>query len=193
MSHIRIHNRCVTYMRTTVHIRKSYICVWVSHVEFNTCTNNTKSSHTSNWQTKIDAVRLCRPDVSTDDQDLHCLQLIFLALVKVLFFSIKKYWYFSYDSTKTCCGYSLEAPTQGASNEYNMFTGYPPLSRPIDLCDFVPYHSKWCKVWSDLIIAIRRLIWVCTALLYNISKIDVFYLGNQFQPYKWLQYLCNHT
>ena len=40
-----------------------------------------------------------------------------IALVKALF-SIQKFWYFSYFFMKTCCGYSLEAPRQGASNEY---------------------------------------------------------------------------
>ena len=44
-----------------------------------------------------------------------------IALVKTLF-SIQKYWYFSYFSTKTCCGYSLEAPHRGASNEYPQHT-----------------------------------------------------------------------
>ena len=42
--------------------------------------------------------------------------LHFIAVVKVLF-SIQRYWYFSYFSTKTC-GYSLEVPRRGASNEY---------------------------------------------------------------------------
>ena len=32
--------------------------------------------------------------------------------------SVQKYWYFSYFSMKTYCGYSLEAPLRGASNEY---------------------------------------------------------------------------
>ena len=32
--------------------------------------------------------------------------------------STAKYWYFSYFSTKTCCGYSLEVPCWGAYNEY---------------------------------------------------------------------------
>ena len=89
MSHIRIYIRhilipkyfichiyeCVTdvlHMRTTVRIRNSYICVLVLHVEFNTCDNNTISSHLIKLRRKIDTVRLCRPDVSTD-QDLHCL------------------------------------------------------------------------------------------------------------------------
>ena len=40
-----------------------------------------------------------------------------IALDKALF-STKKYLYFSYFSTKTCCGYSLEAPRRGASNDY---------------------------------------------------------------------------
>ena len=70
MSRIRIRNKWVT-MRTVVRIRNSYICVWVSHVEFEPCANNTKSSHLI----KIDTVGLCRPDVATD-QDLHCLSLI---------------------------------------------------------------------------------------------------------------------
>ena len=34
------------------------------------------------------------------------------------FFSTKKYLYFSYFLKKTCCGYSLEVPWRGASNEY---------------------------------------------------------------------------
>ena len=47
----------------------------MSHVEFNACDNNTISSHLIKLRRKIDTVRLCRPDVSTD-QDLHCLPLI---------------------------------------------------------------------------------------------------------------------
>ena len=31
---------------------------------------------------------------------------------------------FSYFSKKTCCGYSLEAPPQKASNEYDVSTAY---------------------------------------------------------------------
>ena len=33
-------------------------------------------------------------------------------------FSSEKCWYLSYFSMKTCCGYSLEAPQRGTSNEY---------------------------------------------------------------------------
>ena len=57
----------------------------------------------------------------------HCLLLYstvsidhssrYIALDKALF-STKKCLYFSYYSTKMCCGYSLEAPRQGTSNEY---------------------------------------------------------------------------
>ena len=65
----------VLHMRTVERKRNSYICVWVSHVEFNTCANNTKSSHPIKLQRKIDKIVLCRPDVATD-QDLHCLPLI---------------------------------------------------------------------------------------------------------------------
>ena len=48
----------------------------MSHVEFNKCANNTKSSHLIKLQRKIDTVGLCRPNVAAD-QDLHCLPLIF--------------------------------------------------------------------------------------------------------------------
>ena len=44
-----------------------------------------------------------------------------IALVKAFFFFFfqsKSIDIFSYFSTKTCCGYSLEAPLRGASNEY---------------------------------------------------------------------------
>ena len=47
-----------------------------------------------------------------------CLQLI--APDKALF-STKKYWYFSYFSTKNMLWYSLEAPGWGASNEYPQY------------------------------------------------------------------------
>ena len=57
-----------------VRIRNSYICVRVSHVEFNTCANNTQSSHLLRLQ-KNDTVGLCRPDVATD-LALHCLSFI---------------------------------------------------------------------------------------------------------------------
>ena len=30
---------------------------------------------------------------------------------------------------------------------------------------FFPYHSGWCKAWSDVIIAIERLLWVYTVLM----------------------------
>ena len=33
-------------------------------------------------------------------------------------FSAKRYLHFSYFSVKTCCGYSLEVPRRGTSNEY---------------------------------------------------------------------------
>ena len=80
MSHIRIRNRCVTYA-VQLRIRNRYIYVWVSYVEFNTCGNNMISSHLTKLQRKIDTVRLCRPDMATD-QDLHCLLviLIYIAL-----------------------------------------------------------------------------------------------------------------
>ena len=39
--------------------------------------------------------------------------------IRHFFFQSKKYWYFSCISRKRlCCGYSLEAPQRGASNEY---------------------------------------------------------------------------
>ena len=62
-------------MRTIVRIRSNYICVLVSHVEFNMCANNTKSSHLKKLQRKIDTDGLYRPGVATD-QDLHCLPLM---------------------------------------------------------------------------------------------------------------------
>ena len=43
-------------------------------------------------------------------------QPLCIATDKALF-SSKKCWYLAYFSTKTCCGYSSEAPRQGASNE----------------------------------------------------------------------------
>ena len=67
----------------------------------------------------------------------------------VLFFQPKStdYTYFSYFSMKTCCGYSLEAPLQGASNEYpqHMFSlrnkkniiWIPPV-----ICSYVNIHPK---------------------------------------------------
>ena len=62
----------VLHMRTIVRIRNTYIYL---HVEFNTCANNTKSSHLLKLRRKIDKVELCRLDVATD-QDLHCLPLV---------------------------------------------------------------------------------------------------------------------
>ena len=55
----------VLHMRTVVCIRNSYICVCVSHVDINTCANNTKSSHRIKLQWKIDSIGLCGPDVIT--------------------------------------------------------------------------------------------------------------------------------
>ena len=75
MSHIRIRNGCVTYAFNCTHVRKSFICVWVPHVEFNTCANNTNFSHRIKLQRKIDTVGFCRPGVATD-QDLHSLSFI---------------------------------------------------------------------------------------------------------------------
>ena len=39
-------------------------------------------------------------------------------MLQITYFSTEKSWYFSYFSTKTCCGYSLEVPQRGTSNEY---------------------------------------------------------------------------
>ena len=44
---------------------------------------------------------------------------ICIAPVKVLFLLKKLICYVSYFSMKTCCGYSLQAPHRGASNEYS--------------------------------------------------------------------------
>ena len=91
----------VLHMRTIVRIRNSYICVWVSHVEFHKCANNTKSSRLIKLQRKINTAGLCRPDVATDQ----------------------------------------------------IYT----------VCHL--YHSKWCKAWSDVIIAIWQLIYHALMLL----------------------------
>ena len=70
----------------------------------------------------------CRPDWATalgvtrpESALFACTvwsEKLIIATDKVLF-SSEKYWYLSYFSTKKiCCGYSLEAPRRGASNEY---------------------------------------------------------------------------
>ena len=47
--------------------------------------------------------------------------ILFIAPDKVFYFSTEKDWYLSYYSPKTCCGYSLEAPLRGPSNEFSYF------------------------------------------------------------------------
>ena len=60
-----------------------------------------------------------------------------------VFFNPKVLTFFLFLHENICCGYSLEAPHRGISNEYHnicfrgeirkIFTGYPPLSRPMDV------------------------------------------------------------
>ena len=59
-------------MYTVVRIHNSYICVCVSHFEFKTSANKTKTSNLIKLQRTFDTVGLCRPDVVTD---LYCLPL----------------------------------------------------------------------------------------------------------------------
>ena len=53
-----------------------------------------------------------------DSKAHHVVTLCIPIALMMLFFQSKSIDIFSYFSTKTCCGYSLEAPHWGASNEY---------------------------------------------------------------------------
>ena len=88
-----------------------------------------------------------------------------ISLDKMLF-SIQNYWYFSYFSTKTYCGYSLEVPQRGTSSEYpqHMFscrneknTRYLLLSRSIKRLkqyrskSKVLIHRLICELYSNVL------------------------------------------
>ena len=77
-------------------------------------------------------------------------------------FSNEKFWYFPYFSMKTCCGYSLEAPLWGASNEYPQHTfpwtcgekrgivcGYPLLPGAMEIYMYFMINSRTCILWEE--------------------------------------------
>ena len=111
-----------------------------------------------------------------------------IALVKVLF-SIQKYWYFSYFSTKTCCGYSLEVPRQGTPNEYpqHMFSRrnkkkyIPDTLSYLDLWNLHNARYKgegggWFIIQKNIFISTQKtVLWIHTrtASIYHIKLIPV--------------------
>ena len=112
----------------------------------------------------------------TNSKSLKMISFIHVTLDKGFFFSTKKYVpvHFSNSLTKTCCGYSLEVPHWGTSNEYSqhtfslwhkkLFTWYPLLSRPVfaffyknftldayKKCLISCFDKYWLPVYSFLI------------------------------------------
>ena len=81
-------------------------------------------------------------------------------------FSTRKYRYFSYFATKTCCGYSLKAPRRGASNEYpqHMFLWKNKKSSYL-----IP---TYLKLW--IIIKFQTRLSLCLALLSTVRLSAIF-------------------
>ena len=77
-------------------------------------------------------------------------------------FSGKKYWYFSCFSLKTKCGYSLEAPLRGPSNEYPQHVfmekeKYLPRYYSLELCLMTQISLCSLAVWWYCPLCISRV------------------------------------
>ena len=70
----------------------------------------------------------------------------------------QKYWYFSYFSGITCCGYSLEVPCRGDYNEFpqHMFS----QRKKIFTC-FSFVSSSMLKIISLYISELDQSLWLC--------------------------------
>ena len=73
--------------------------------------------------------------------------IITIGLVKTLFFFSQKVCiFFLFLNKNICCGYSLEAPQQGASNKYPQ---HKYLSRNKKTVNLIPTHLITLSIGSD--------------------------------------------